>query len=184
MGYESWRSHAPFLDVDLFAVHTLVNVCKIHVYSGVVTDGQSMGVGLGAGTDMGNVLQAANFIMSLIRQLSPGDYGYLDPLMSVSFCFVLFTLPLVRLADQWFCCFQACWLSVAKFYLQLLSAVNLGGLGVTSCSSLSAYGIEGELEVIVAAMRALSAYVPLAGELPIFELFRCLLQAKLTGRFP
>ncbi|KAJ8083045.1 hypothetical protein PM082_008908 [Marasmius tenuissimus] len=136
VGYESWRNQAPFLDVDLFAVHTLVNVCKVHVYS----DGQSIGVGAAAGTDMSNVLQAANFIMSLIRQLSPGDYGYLDPLMS------------------------ACWLSVAKLYLRMLTSANLGGLGFANSNSLSAYAIEGELEVILGAMRALSVYVPLAAD--------------------
>ncbi|KAL0577332.1 hypothetical protein V5O48_004656 [Marasmius crinis-equi] len=128
VGYEAWRTQAPFLDVDLFTVHTLVNVCNIHLHGGIV---QTMEI------DTNNCipLQAANYIMSLMRQLSQGDYEYLDPLIS------------------------ACWLSVAKLYIQLLGAVAVG-----TTNSLPAYAVEGELDVIVNAMRALSPYVPLAGE--------------------
>ncbi|KAL0070518.1 hypothetical protein AAF712_002351 [Marasmius tenuissimus] len=129
VGYEAWRTQAPFLDVDLFTVHTLVNVCNIHLHGGVV---QSIEM------DMNNSsvpLQAANYIMSLIRQLSQGDYEFLDPLIS------------------------ACWLSVAKVYVQLLNAVAVG-----TVNSFPAYAIEGELEYISNAMKTLSVYVPLAGE--------------------
>ncbi|KAG7086441.1 hypothetical protein E1B28_002395 [Marasmius oreades] len=129
VGYEAWRTQAPFLDVELFSVHTLVNVCNIHLHGGVV---QSSEIDLSNGSVP---LQAANFIMSLIRQLSQGDYEYLDPLVS------------------------ACWLSVAKLYIRLLNAVAVGTM-----TSLPAYALEGELDVIVNAMRTLSVFVPLAGE--------------------
>lgn len=129
VGYEAWRTQAPFVDVELFTVHTLVNVCTIHLHGGTLPS-------LDIDTATGSLpLQAANYIMSLIRQLSQGDYEFLDPLLS------------------------ACWLSVAKLYIQLLSATAVGTL-----SSLPAYAIEQELDVIINAMKAMSAYVPLAGE--------------------
>ncbi|KAF9265865.1 hypothetical protein L218DRAFT_897761 [Marasmius fiardii PR-910] len=129
VGYEAWRAQAPFLDVELFTVHTLANVCNIHLHGGVV---QSSEIDLSNGSVP---LQAANYIMSLIRQLSHGDYEFLDPLLS------------------------ACWLSVAKFYIRLLNAVAAGTM-----NSLPAYAIEGELDVIINAMKTLSVFVPLAGE--------------------
>lgn len=68
-GFEPWRNHAPFLDVELFAIHTITNVCTINLRK--------------SSLEMEN-FQAANYVMSLIRQLGQSDYEWLDPLMSVS----------------------------------------------------------------------------------------------------
>lgn len=69
VGYEEWRFQAPFLDVELFAIHTIVQVSTIHL--------QRKPFEL-------ETCQAMNTILSLIRQLSDADYEYLDPVMSVS----------------------------------------------------------------------------------------------------
>ncbi|KAK7037528.1 hypothetical protein VNI00_011020 [Paramarasmius palmivorus] len=139
VGYEAWRAQAPFLDVELFTVHTLVNVCTIHLHGGAVP---SLDMDMSTGS---LPLQAANYIMSLIRQLSQGDYEFLDPLLS------------------------ACWLSVAKLYIQLLSATAIGTL-----NSLPAYAIEQELDVIVGAMRTMSIYVPLAGRCLYVQIYKAI----------
>ncbi|KIK59092.1 hypothetical protein GYMLUDRAFT_227493 [Collybiopsis luxurians FD-317 M1] len=122
-GFEPWRSQAPFLDVELLAIHTIANVCTINLNKNNL--------------EMDNV-QAANYVLSLIKQLSQADYEWLDPLMS------------------------ACWTTVAKLYIQMLS---LSGASVSA--PLPVYALEQELDVLVNAMKTLSAFFPLAGKYTI-----------------
>jgi hypothetical protein len=68
VGYEAWRTQAPLIDVDLFAVHTMMHVATLHLYKDA----------LGRETFL-----AGNSILALIRQLNDGDYEYLDPILSV-----------------------------------------------------------------------------------------------------
>lgn len=68
VGYESWRTQTPFIDVDLFAVHTMMHVSTLHLYKDT----------LGRET-----FHAGNSILALIRHLNDGDYEYLDPILSV-----------------------------------------------------------------------------------------------------
>lgn len=91
-GFEPWRNHAPFLDVELFAIHTIANVCTINLRK--------------SSLEMEN-FQAANYVMSLIRQLGQTDYEWLDPLMSVSavhwsLALDLLHTPLLGMLDN--CC--------------------------------------------------------------------------------
>jgi hypothetical protein len=69
IGYEAWRTQAPFLDVELLTVHTLVHVSVIHLQQELI--------------EM-SIYQAANSVLALIRQLTDADYEFLDPIMSVS----------------------------------------------------------------------------------------------------
>ncbi|KAF5353179.1 hypothetical protein D9757_012652 [Collybiopsis confluens] len=80
-------------------------------------------------------LQAANHVVNLIKQLVQADYEWLDPLMS------------------------ACWVTVAKLYIQMISFS-----GGPAAPSSSGFGLEQELEVLVNAMKTLSAFFPLAGK--------------------
>ncbi|KAJ4493351.1 hypothetical protein C8R41DRAFT_919564 [Lentinula lateritia] len=120
LGFEPWRNQAPFLDVELLTIHTVVNVCTIHINKNNL--------------EMEN-LQAANYVLTLIRQLGQTDYEWLDPLIS------------------------ACWMTVAKLYLQILS---LSGSAVAN--ALPVFSVDQELDVLVDAMKTLSAFFPLAGE--------------------
>ncbi|KAJ3740490.1 hypothetical protein DFH05DRAFT_1529088 [Lentinula detonsa] len=120
LGFEPWRNQAPFIDVELLTIHTIANVCTIHMNK--------------SNLEMEN-LQAANYVLSLIRQLGQTDYEWLDPLIS------------------------ACWTTVAKLYLQILSLSNS-----TSASALPVFSVDQELDVLVNAMKTLSAFFPLAGE--------------------
>ncbi|KAE9395112.1 hypothetical protein BT96DRAFT_997900 [Gymnopus androsaceus JB14] len=119
-GFEPWTDQAPSLDYELLAIHTIANVCTINLHK--------------SDLEMEN-FQAANYVMSLIRQLRQTDYEWLDPLMS------------------------ACWTTVAKLYIQALSLS--GGIAALSPSVLA---VDQELDVLVNAMRTLSAFFPLAGE--------------------
>ncbi|KAJ3929722.1 MAG: hypothetical protein NXY57DRAFT_899501 [Lentinula lateritia] len=121
LGFEPWRNQAPFLDVELLTIHTVVNVCTIHINKNNL--------------EMEN-LQAANYVLTLIRQLGQTDYEWLDPLIS------------------------ACWMTVAKLYLQILSLS-----GSTVANALPVFSVDQELDVLVDAMKTLSAFFPLAGEL-------------------
>lgn len=56
------------VNVDLFTIHTMVNVSWIHLQKEFI-DKES--------------LEAANSVLGLVRQLSDGDYSYLDPALSV-----------------------------------------------------------------------------------------------------
>ncbi|KAJ3891343.1 hypothetical protein GG344DRAFT_77028 [Lentinula edodes] len=120
LGFEPWRNQAPFLDVELLTIHTVANVCTIHINKNNL--------------EMEN-LQAANYVLTLIRQLGQTDYEWLDPLIS------------------------ACWMTVAKLYLQILS---LSGSAVAN--ALPVFSVDQELDVLVDAMKTLSAFFPLAGE--------------------
>jgi hypothetical protein len=68
VGYEAWRTQAPLIDVDLFAVHTMMHVATLHLYKDA----------LGR-----EAFLAGNSILVLIRQLNDGDYEFLDPILSV-----------------------------------------------------------------------------------------------------
>lgn len=68
VGFEPWRMQAPFVDVDLFAIHTAINVATIHLYKEVNEEEAAKGM---------------RTILSLIRQLSDADYEFLDPTLSV-----------------------------------------------------------------------------------------------------
>ncbi|KAJ6546863.1 hypothetical protein B0H19DRAFT_1379260 [Mycena capillaripes] len=67
VGYEAWRTQTPLIDVDLFAVHTMMHVSTLHLYKDA----------LGRET-----FHAGNSILALIRHLTDGDYEYLDPILS------------------------------------------------------------------------------------------------------
>ncbi|KAJ4475615.1 hypothetical protein J3R30DRAFT_3706182 [Lentinula aciculospora] len=120
LGFEPWRNQAPFLDVELLTIHTIANVCTIHMNKNNL--------------EMEN-LQAANYVLTLIRQLGQSDYEWLDPLIS------------------------ACWTTVAKLYLQILSLSNS-----PAAAGLPTFSVDQELDVIVNAMKVLSTFFPSAGE--------------------
>ncbi len=69
VGFEPWRIQAPFIDVDLFAIHTAANVTVIHLYKDINEE---------------ETTKAMRTVLSLIRQLSDADYEFLDPTLSVS----------------------------------------------------------------------------------------------------
>ncbi|KAJ6497129.1 hypothetical protein C8R47DRAFT_1318088 [Mycena vitilis] len=122
VGYEAWRTQAPVIDVDLFAVHTMVNVATLHLYKD--TPGHE-------------TFHAGNAILTLIRQLNDGDYEYLDPILS------------------------ACWSTVARTYVRMMSSAGQQ-LDATTMYPIAI--IEQELEVILNAMKTLSAFFPLSGD--------------------
>ncbi|KAF7353766.1 adenylate kinase [Mycena venus] len=80
---------------------------------------------------------AGNSILAFIRQLNDGDYEYLDPILS------------------------ACWSTVARTYVRMMSFAGQQ-IGATTMYSMSI--IEQELEVILNAMKTLSAFFPLSGD--------------------
>ncbi|KAF7298510.1 adenylate kinase [Mycena kentingensis (nom. inval.)] len=123
VGYEAWRTTAPLIDVDLFAVHTMVHVSTLHLYK------DSPGP---------ETFQAGNSVLAYIRQLNDGDYEYLDPLLS------------------------SCWATTARTYLRMM---GVAGQRIESATMYSVGVIEQELEVILNAMKTLSAFFPLAGDL-------------------
>ncbi|KAJ7771493.1 hypothetical protein B0H16DRAFT_1305750 [Mycena metata] len=120
VGYEAWRTQTPLIDVDLYAVHTMMHVSTLHLYKD--TPGRE-------------TFQAANSILTLIRQLSDGDYEYLDPILS------------------------ACWSTVARTYVRMM---GIAGQQVEA-TMYTVAAIEQELEVILNAMKTLSAFFPLSG---------------------
>ncbi|KAJ7684465.1 hypothetical protein DFH06DRAFT_968843 [Mycena polygramma] len=121
VGYEAWRTQAPVIDVDLFAVHTMVNVATLHLYKDAPGH---------------ETFHAGNAILTLIRQLNDGDYEYLDPILS------------------------ACWSTVARTYVRMMSPA---GQQLEATTMYPIAIIEQELEVIVNAMKTLSAFFPLSG---------------------
>ncbi|KAJ7684461.1 hypothetical protein DFH06DRAFT_969742 [Mycena polygramma] len=80
LGYEAWRTQAPMIDVNLFAVHTMVNVATLHLYKDAPGH---------------ETFHAGNAILTLIRQLNDGDYEYLDPIMSA--CWLTVARTYVRM---------------------------------------------------------------------------------------
>ncbi|KAJ7348963.1 hypothetical protein DFH08DRAFT_863952 [Mycena albidolilacea] len=122
VGYEAWRTQAPLIDVDLFAVHTMIHVATLHLYKDAP----------GRETFL-----AGNSILALIRQLNDEDYEYLDPILS------------------------ACWSTVARTYVRMMS---FAGQQVETMTMYSMQIIEQELQVILNAMKTLSAFFPLSGD--------------------
>ncbi|KAJ7144900.1 hypothetical protein C8R43DRAFT_1013406 [Mycena crocata] len=122
VGYEAWRTQAPLIDVDLFAVHTMMHVATLHLYKDQ----------LGRET-----FHAGNSILALIRQLNDGDYEYLDPILS------------------------ACWSTVARTYVRMM---GIAGQQIGATTMYTAGVIEQELEIILNAMKTLSAFFPLSGD--------------------
>ncbi|KAF7294639.1 adenylate kinase [Mycena indigotica] len=122
VGYEAWRTTAPLIDVDLFAVHTMMHVATLHLYK------DSPGP---------ETFQAGNLVLSYIRQLNDGDYEYLDPILS------------------------SCWSTTARAYIQMM---KIAGHQIESVVMYSLSVIEQELEVILNAMKTLSAFFPLSGD--------------------
>ncbi|KAJ7491131.1 hypothetical protein FB451DRAFT_1079995 [Mycena latifolia] len=122
VGYEAWRTQAPLIDVDLFAVYTMMHVSTLHLYKDA----------LGRET-----FHAGNSVLALIRQLNDGDYEYLDPILS------------------------ACWSTVARTYVRMMS---VAGQQIETTTMYPIAIIEQELEVILNAMKTLSAFFPLSGD--------------------
>jgi len=122
VGYEAWRTQTPLIDVDLFAIHTMMHVATLHLYKDA----------LGRET-----LHAGNSILALIRQLNDGDYEYLDPILT------------------------ACWSTTARTYVRMM-AIAGQQIGATTMYTVGV--IEQELEVILNAMKTLSAFFPLSGD--------------------
>ncbi|KAJ7778695.1 hypothetical protein DFH07DRAFT_795641 [Mycena maculata] len=82
-------------------------------------------------------LHAGNSILALIRQLNDGDYEYLDPILI------------------------ACWSTVARTYVRMM---GIAGQQAEATTMYSIGIIEQELEVILNAMKTLSAFFPLSGD--------------------
>ncbi|KAJ7611661.1 hypothetical protein FB45DRAFT_313702 [Roridomyces roridus] len=122
VGFEAWRTQAPLIDVDLFAVHTMMHVSTLHLYKEVL------------GRES---LHAGNSILGLIRQLNDGDYEHLDPILT------------------------ACWSTVARTYVHMMS---IAGQQIETTTMYTVGVIEQELEVILNAMKTLSAFFPLSGD--------------------
>ncbi|KAK7035854.1 adenylate kinase [Favolaschia claudopus] len=122
VGYEAWRTQAPLIDVDLFAVHTMLHVSTLHLYKDALSP---------------ETFHAGNSILALIRQLNDGDYEYLDPILS------------------------ACWSTVARTYVRMMSSA---GQQIGATTMYPMHIIEQELEVILNAMKTLSAFFPLSGD--------------------
>ncbi|KAF7359165.1 adenylate kinase [Mycena sanguinolenta] len=123
VGYEAWRTQAPLIDVDLFAVHTMVHVSTLHLYKDTFSP---------------EIFHGANSILSLlIRQLNDVDYEYLDPVLS------------------------ACWSTAARTYVRMMA---FAGQQIDTTTVYSMPIIEQELEIILNAMKTLSAFFPAAGE--------------------
>ncbi|KAJ7118890.1 hypothetical protein C8R44DRAFT_789556 [Mycena epipterygia] len=122
VGYEAWRTQTPLIDVDLFAVHTMMHVATLHLYKDA----------LGRET-----LHAGNSVLALIRQLNDGDYEYLDPILS------------------------ACWSTVARTYVRMM---GIAGQQIEATTMYTIGVIEQELEIILNAMKTLSAFFPLSGD--------------------
>ncbi|KAJ7577548.1 hypothetical protein C8J56DRAFT_1031517 [Mycena floridula] len=66
IGYDSWRHQAPYIDVELFTVHTLAHTAALHLLPDFEMEASN----------------ATNSVLALIRQLSDADYEYLDPIVS------------------------------------------------------------------------------------------------------
>ncbi|KAJ7184466.1 hypothetical protein C8R46DRAFT_1026374 [Mycena filopes] len=122
VGYEPWRTQTPLIDVELYAVNTMLHVSTLHLYKDAVGP---------------ETLHAANSVLALIRQLNDGDYEYLDPILS------------------------ACWSTVARTYVRML---GIAGQQVEATTIYGVGVIEQELEVILNAMKTLSAFFPLSGD--------------------
>ncbi|KAH8824646.1 hypothetical protein DL96DRAFT_1614642 [Flagelloscypha sp. PMI_526] len=121
LGQEAWRMTAPFVDVDLLCIHTLVHVSTIHLQKDHFEQ---------------DALLCANSVTALIRQLSEGDYEFLDPILT------------------------SCWLSVAKVYIQL----DRPEAPQLMIDPFQATPMSQEVAVIVAALKTFRKLVPLAGE--------------------
>ncbi|KAJ7090422.1 hypothetical protein B0H15DRAFT_838560 [Mycena belliarum] len=124
VGYEAWR-RAPLIDVDLFSVHTMLHVSTLQLYKD--TPGRE-------------TLHAGHAILALIRQLSDGDYEYLDPNMST------------------------CWGTAARTYVRMM---GVAGKQIEATTMFPIAIIEQELNVILHAMKALSAFFPSSGDLAL-----------------
>ncbi|KAF8191549.1 hypothetical protein K438DRAFT_1830705 [Mycena galopus ATCC 62051] len=122
VGYEAWRTQAPLIDVDLFAVHTLMHVSTLHLHKDTLSR---------------ETFHAGNSILALIRQLNDADYEFLDPILS------------------------ACWSTVARTYVRMM---GFAGQQIEATTMYTMNFIEQELEVILNAMKTLSAFFPLSGD--------------------
>ncbi|KIY48258.1 hypothetical protein FISHEDRAFT_73825 [Fistulina hepatica ATCC 64428] len=124
LGYESWRQQAPFIDVELFMVHTVAHVCMINLRQGAMDN---------------SAFQAANHVLSFIRQLQEDDYPFLEPIISI------------------------CWYAVAKMYMRTICSLRAEeitkGLGPCTPSILSQ-----EIGILLHAIKTLGVYFPVAAE--------------------
>lgn len=143
VGYETWRIQAPYIDVDLFAIHTAVNVTVIHLYKDINEE---------------EATKAMRTVLSLIRQLNDADYEFLDPTLSVSRALALVTcrnsLTFVRS--------QAAWTCVAKEYMRMIAQAEKspGGSGF----GMAVAELELHLNIICNAMTMMTPFFPIAGK--------------------
>ncbi|KAJ6620347.1 hypothetical protein B0H10DRAFT_2022442 [Mycena sp. CBHHK59/15] len=82
VGYEVWRTQTPLIDVDLFAIHTMVHVATLHLHKDAL------------GRES---VHAGHSVLALIRQLNDGDYEFLDPILSA--CWSTVARTYVRMMD-------------------------------------------------------------------------------------
>lgn len=122
LGFEPWRTQAPFIDVELFAIHSAVHGALIYLYKDVNEEETQKGM---------------RTVLSLVRQLSNDDYEFLEP--------TLF----------------ATWTCVAKEYIRSIHMANQNPGGSDTYTVSIA---EQELDVLINAMKMLSAFFPIAGE--------------------
>ncbi|KAK0210132.1 hypothetical protein DFS33DRAFT_259258 [Desarmillaria ectypa] len=86
LGFEPWRMQAPFIDVDLFAIHSAVHGAMIHLYRDV---------------NEGETQKGMRTILSLIRQLNNDDYEFLEPtLCAIWTCVAKEYIRSIHIANQ------------------------------------------------------------------------------------
>jgi len=66
-GREAWRIQAPFIDTEIFNIHTIVHACSIYIHLDDYMDASGS--------------LAFNSILELISQLHEQDYHYIDPII-------------------------------------------------------------------------------------------------------
>lgn len=69
-GREAWRTQAPFIDTEIFTIHTMVHACSMYIHPEDYMDA--------------NDSWAFNSTLELISQLHEQDYLYIDPIIMVS----------------------------------------------------------------------------------------------------
>ncbi|KAK0455213.1 uncharacterized protein EV420DRAFT_588730 [Desarmillaria tabescens] len=86
LGFEPWRMQAPFIDVDLFAIHSAVHGAMIHLYRDV---------------NEGETQKGMRTILSLIRQLNNDDYEFLEPTLCATWtCVAKEYMRFIHIANQ------------------------------------------------------------------------------------
>ena len=142
MASSVYQEHLCPKDIELISIKTLMYTATIYLHRDLLSvhwDSYERCVG------------AADAVTAMTQELSDLDYSYLNPIISVSLSFSIFTLKMGAERPS----AQACWKSAAQVYLQVLAS-RLNPLMMDKANT--------GLDILTNALKLLGLVFPVAGE--------------------